>query len=33
MLSELIVKHYDKLNKNDLYLCQFISTIKRNAAV
>lgn len=26
MLSELIIKHYDKLNKNDLYLCQYIST-------
>ena len=32
MLSELIVKHYDKLNKNDLYLCQFISTHKKECS-
>lgn len=29
MLSELIIKYYDNLNQNDLYLCQFIAEHKK----
>lgn len=29
MLSELIIKYYDNLNENDLYLCQFIGEHKK----
>ena len=29
MLSELIIKYYDNLNQNDLYLCQFIGEHKK----
>lgn len=29
MLSELIIKYYDNLNQNDLYLCQFINEHKK----
>lgn len=32
MLSERIIEHYDKLNQNDLYLCQFISSHKKECA-
>ncbi len=32
MLSELVIKHYDKLNKNDLYLCEYISTHKKECS-
>jgi len=31
-LSEMINKHYDNLNKNDLYLCQYISTHKKECS-
>ena len=31
-LSELINKYYDNLNKNDLYLCQYISTHKKECS-
>lgn len=31
-LSELINKYYDRLNKNDLYICQYISTHKKECS-
>ncbi len=31
-LSELINKYYDRLNQNDIYLCQYISTHKKECS-